>query len=170
MWANSAKTWLRLGISAGLLVVLLLFFVDLKQAWRVVANARWEFLVLLLAAFTLDRCLMSYKWRLLLVSQGYKAGHGEALRAYYLASFAGCFLPSTLGADALRVGLFAPAGPPQPGGGGQHLSGAGPGLRGRRLGRGYRPGAVGGHHLRIARPVFLLVLRLFGRGLPWRCY
>ena len=105
--SKSAKTWLRLGISLGLLLVLLLFFVDLGQAWRAVAAARWEFLVLLLAAFTLDRWLMSYKWRLLLVSQGFKAGHGEALKAYYLATFAGCFLPSTLGADAVRVGVFA---------------------------------------------------------------
>ncbi|MBU1157389.1 MAG: flippase-like domain-containing protein, partial [Proteobacteria bacterium] len=99
---KSAKTWLRMGISLGLLLVLLFFFVDLGQAWRAVASARWEFLVLLLAAFTLDRWLMSYKWRLLLVSQGYPAGHGEALKAYYLATFAGCFLPSTLGADAIR--------------------------------------------------------------------
>jgi uncharacterized protein (TIRG00374 family) len=105
--SKTAKTWLRLGISLGLLLILLLFFVDLGQAWRAVAAARWEFLVLLLAAFTLDRWLMSYKWRLLLVSQGFKAGHGEALKAYYLATFAGCFLPSTLGADAVRVGVFA---------------------------------------------------------------
>ncbi|MBU4565898.1 MAG: flippase-like domain-containing protein [Desulfarculus sp.] len=104
---KTAKTWLRLGISLGLLLVLLFFFVDLGQAWRAVSQARWEFLVLLLAAFTLDRCLMSYKWRLLLISQGYPAGHGEALKAYYLATFAGCFLPSTLGSDAIRVGLFA---------------------------------------------------------------
>jgi len=109
---KSVKTWLRLGISLALLVVLLLFFVDLKQAWQAVANARWEFLLLLLVAFTLDRWLMSYKWRLLLVSQGFQAGHGEALKAYYLATFAGCFLPSTLGADAVRVGLFARPGRP----------------------------------------------------------
>ena len=104
---KSAKTWLRLGISLALLLVLLLFFVDLPKAWQALVNARWEFLLLLLVAFTLDRCLMSYKWRLLLVSQGYPAGHGESLKAYYLATFAGCFLPSTLGADAVRVGLFA---------------------------------------------------------------
>ncbi|MCB2225968.1 MAG: flippase-like domain-containing protein [Desulfarculaceae bacterium] len=109
---KSAKTWLRMGISLGLLVVLLVFFVDLKQAARAVAHARWEFLVLLIIAFTLDRWLMSYKWRLLLLSQGYEAGHGESLKAYYLATFAGCFLPSTLGADAVRVGLFAKPGRP----------------------------------------------------------
>ncbi|MCF8034613.1 MAG: flippase-like domain-containing protein [Desulfarculaceae bacterium] len=109
---KSAKTWLRMGISLGLLLVLLLFFVDLKQAWRALVEARWEFLLLLLAAFTLDRWLMSYKWRLLLVSQGFQAGHGEALKAYYLATFAGCFLPSTLGADAVRVGIFTRPGRP----------------------------------------------------------
>ncbi|MBU1276673.1 MAG: flippase-like domain-containing protein [Proteobacteria bacterium] len=109
---KSGKTWLRMGISLGLLLLLLFFFVDLKQAWRAIAGARWEFLLLLLAAFTLDRGLMSYKWRLLLVSQGYAAGHGEALKAYYLAAFAGSFLPSTLGADAVRVSLFSRPGRP----------------------------------------------------------
>ncbi|MBI5522649.1 MAG: hypothetical protein HY910_08485 [Desulfarculus sp.] len=36
----------------------------------------------------------------------------EAVRAYYVASFAGCFLPSTVGADAMRVA--AVSGPQRP--------------------------------------------------------
>ena len=106
---KSFKTGLRLGISLGLLAILLFFYVDLDQAASALAKCRWQFLLLLLAALTLDRFLMSYKWRLLLVSRGLAAGHLEALKAYYLAAFVGSFLPSTLGADAVRVGLFANA-------------------------------------------------------------
>lgn len=109
---KSAKTWLRVAISAGLLIILLIFFVDIQQAWRALLECRWEFLLLLLAWMTADRFLMTYKWRLLLVARGFSAGFGEALKAYYLATFTGCFLPSTLGADALRVGVFCRPGRP----------------------------------------------------------
>ncbi len=110
--SKAAKTWLRLSISALLLFILLYFFVDLEQAWQALADSRWEFFVLLLVWMNADRFLMSYKWRLLLTCRGYAVGHGEALKAYYLATFVGCFLPSTLGADAFRVGIFS--GPKRP--------------------------------------------------------
>lgn len=109
---KKAKTCLRAAISAGLLLVLLLFFVDLGQAWRVLAGCRWQFILLLLAWSTADRFLMAYKWRLLVLARGLPLGWAEALKSYYLAGFAGCFLPTTLGADALRVTLVA--GPQRP--------------------------------------------------------
>lgn len=105
--SKTSKNWLRVGISAGLLFILLYFFVDLGQAWQALLNCRWEFLLLLLLWMNADRFLMSYKWRLLLTCRGYAVGHGEALKAYYLATFVGCFLPSTLGADAFRVSIFS---------------------------------------------------------------
>ncbi len=104
---KTAKTWLRGAVSAGLLTILLIFFVDLGQAWRALLGCRWQYLLLLLAWSTADRFLMAYKWRLLVLARGLPLGWAEALKAYYLASFAGCFLPTTLGADALRVGLVA---------------------------------------------------------------
>lgn len=50
--------------------------------------------------------------RLLVVCRGLDLGHLGALRAYYVASFAGCFLPSTAGADAMRVAAIS--GPSRP--------------------------------------------------------
>jgi uncharacterized protein (TIRG00374 family) len=95
--------WLRLLISAGLLGLLLGYLVDLRAAASALAGAHWVHFAWLALWITLDRLMMSYKWRLLVVCRGLSLGQVEALRAYYVASFAGCFLPSTVGADAMRV-------------------------------------------------------------------
>ncbi len=56
---------------------------------------------------TLDRLLMAWKWWLLVRSRDAALGLWAAVRAYYLASFAGYFLPMTVGADAVRIGALA---------------------------------------------------------------
>ena len=97
------KTLIRLAVSLGLLAGLLLFMVDIPSAWKAVRHCDWSYMAWLALWITLDRVLMSYKWRLLVVCRGLGLGHWQALKAYYLASFAGCFLPSTVGADAMRI-------------------------------------------------------------------
>jgi uncharacterized membrane protein YbhN (UPF0104 family) len=46
---------------------------------------------------------MALKWRLLLTARGVPLGGWTAIRAYFATSFAGLFLPVTVGADAIRV-------------------------------------------------------------------
>lgn len=106
--AHVTKTgpWLQILISVGLLAVMLFWLVDLKAAARELADADWAYLGWLALWLTGDRLLMTYKWRLLVVCRGLALGLGEALRVYYVATFAGCFLPSTVGADALRVAVL----------------------------------------------------------------
>ena len=104
--------YLRVAVSLGLMVFLLVWLVDFRAAGRALAGARWEFLLLHAVVIVLDRILMSEKWRLLVVSRGMELGWWEALRSYFVASFAGFFLPSTVGADALRVGAVAGPGRP----------------------------------------------------------
>ena len=59
---------------------------------------------------TADRLLMAWKWWLLVRGRDGTLGLWAAVRAYYLASFVGYFLPMTVGADAVRVGALARAG------------------------------------------------------------
>ncbi len=106
------RTWLRAAISGALMLFLFYFLVDPRQAGAVLARAHWGYLAWLALWITLDRLLMTYKWRLLLTCRGLELGFWPALKAYYLASFAGCFLPSTVGADALRI--LAVKGPSRP--------------------------------------------------------
>jgi uncharacterized membrane protein YbhN (UPF0104 family) len=56
---------------------------------------------------TFDRLLMAWKWWLLVRGRGVALGLWAAIRAYYLASFAGYFLPMTVGADTVRVAALA---------------------------------------------------------------
>ena len=100
---GSGSPWLRILISAVLMFVLLFFLVDLGAAWRAIRDADWQWFGWLALWITLDRLLMAYKWRILLVCRGMAISHWQAIKSYYLASFAGCFLPSTIGADAMRV-------------------------------------------------------------------
>lgn len=87
----------------GLMALLLGYLVDLRAAGQALAGAHWAYFGWLALWITLDRLVMAYKWRLLVVCRGLDLGLMEALRSYYVASFAGCFLPSTVGADAMRV-------------------------------------------------------------------
>ena len=59
---------------------------------------------------TVDRLLMAWKWWLLVRGRDATLGLWAAIRAYYLASFVGYFLPMTVGADAVRVGALARGG------------------------------------------------------------
>jgi uncharacterized protein (TIRG00374 family) len=102
----------RLAVSLGLVLVLLFWLVDPREAWERLKQADPIYLLWMLAWLTLDRFLMSYKWTLLVRCRGLALSQGEALRAYYLGSLAGSFLPTTLGADALRVGAVSGPGRP----------------------------------------------------------
>lgn len=104
--------WWRLAVSLGLILALLFFLADPREAWQRLKGADPVYLLWMLAWLTADRFLMSYKWTLLVRCRGLALGQGEALRAYYLGSLAGSFLPTTLGADALRVGAASGQGRP----------------------------------------------------------
>lgn len=103
---------LRIGLSLTLAFIYLYFMVDLPDAWRHVRHLSWTYLGLLALWITLDRLLMSYKWLLLVRCRDLAVGFWESLRAYYVATFAGCFLPTTVGSDAIRVGIIAGRGRP----------------------------------------------------------
>jgi hypothetical protein len=83
--------------------VLLGFMVDVEEAAHALTKARWGYLAWLALWITLDRLLMAYKWRVLLICRGLEISFWQTIRAYYLSTFAGCFLPSTVGGDAMRV-------------------------------------------------------------------
>ena len=82
----------RLAVSVGLLLLLLLFVDWGRLGARLgAANAAPMLAVVLLA--TADRLLMAWKWWLLVQARDVTLGLWPAVRAYYLASFAGYFLP-----------------------------------------------------------------------------
>jgi hypothetical protein len=100
---------LRLAVTLALLALLVLF-VDWRRLGARLGGADPLVMLGIVALATVDRLLMAWKWWLLVRGRDVSLGLWAAVRAYYLASFAGYFLPMTVGADAVRVGALAGAG------------------------------------------------------------
>jgi uncharacterized protein (TIRG00374 family) len=66
-------------------------------------NINILYLILLLALITADRILMAYKWHLLLKVRDIGVSLTGAIRIYYIATFVGFFLPTTVGGDIVRI-------------------------------------------------------------------
>jgi uncharacterized membrane protein YbhN (UPF0104 family) len=104
-----ASFLLRVAVSLGLLA-LLFAFVDRPELARRLAAADARALALVIAIVTADRLLMAWKWWLLIRGREAAVSLWAAVRAYYVASFAGWFLPMTVGADVVRIGALAGGG------------------------------------------------------------
>lgn len=99
------KTWLRISITLLLCALLLIYVVDVGVVLETLSRCDPLWAILVLAALTLDRVLMSYKWGLLLAIRGYTLTLPQRLMVYCSAMMWGLALPSTVGADGIRVML-----------------------------------------------------------------
>jgi uncharacterized protein (TIRG00374 family) len=99
------KTWLRLIVTLALCAALLVFVVDVRDVAATLGHCDPVWALIALAAITVDRLLMSYKWGLLLAIRGYCIGAIKQLMVYCSAMMWGLALPSTVGADGIRVVL-----------------------------------------------------------------
>jgi uncharacterized membrane protein YbhN (UPF0104 family) len=104
--AGRGSVLLRVAVSA-VLLGLLFALVDRGELGRRLAGADPWLAISALGLLTLDRLLMAWKWWLLVRGRDAAVSLGAAVRAYYVASFAGLFLPMTVGADAIRVASLA---------------------------------------------------------------
>ena len=99
------KKSLQLLISVVLLAAILWYADALGEIAALVMNAAPHFLVLALLVMTLDRLLMTFKWILLLESRGLTLPLFRGFKIYCATMIWGMFLPTTVGADALRAFL-----------------------------------------------------------------
>jgi glycosyltransferase 2 family protein len=99
------KFAVRVAISILLVVLLLVYVVDLRQVGRILKGFQPTYLLFAVAAVTLDRALMTYKWTLLLGAQGYRLPLLRGMVIYCAAMLWGSVLPGTVGADAIRAVL-----------------------------------------------------------------
>lgn len=108
----SARTAAAARLTASVaLVALVLWWVDTPRLLATLSAAAPLWVAAMVLLHTGDRLLMAYKWRRLLVARGAALSAADAVRAYYVGSFAGVFLPMTVGADVVRVGAVRGAGP-----------------------------------------------------------
>lgn len=97
------KNWLRISITILACALLLIYVVDVGGVWRTLSRCDPIWALVALGVFTLDRVLMSYKWGLLLAIRGYRVTLKERLMVYCSSMMWGLALPSTVGADGIRI-------------------------------------------------------------------
>lgn len=100
------KTWLRIVVTLLLCAVLLIYVADIHLVLETLSHCDPLWTLVALGAFLLDRVLMSYKWGLLLAIRGYTISWAQRLMVYCSSMMWGLALPSTVGADGIRVMLM----------------------------------------------------------------
>lgn len=108
------KNW-RKPLNALIFVALLVavfFLVDLRSVGSALLGVSTVSIGLALFVATLDRVLMTYKWRQLLIAIGCNLRFLTALRIHYQSVVSGRIIPAPLGADVLRVYLTTAVGLP----------------------------------------------------------
>lgn len=99
------KTWVRLAITLALCALLLVYVVDVRDVLATLARCDPLWALVAIAALTLDRVLMCVKWGMLLRIRGYRLSLARRMMVYCSAMMWGMALPSTVGADGLRMWL-----------------------------------------------------------------
>ena len=88
--------WVRIAVGLSLLGFLLTQ-IDLGQAWRAVADARIDLLLLAFAIVLGSRLLAAARWYLLLRGRHAAVTLPGLLRLMFVADFVGYFMPGSLG-------------------------------------------------------------------------
>lgn len=95
----------RAAVSIALAALLLGYFIDWRETVSALQGLDPVWTIVALLVVTADRALMSYKWGLLLATQGHRLHFLKGLMVYCSSMVWGLALPSTVGADAVRVAL-----------------------------------------------------------------
>jgi glycosyltransferase 2 family protein len=105
------QIWLgvRLLVSIALLAWLLLGF-NWKETWQAMLKLSIGWILLLLLGLMINRLLAYFRFYVLLRSEGVEMPWWTVLRVSFLSTFAGNFLPTTVGGDVAKIGWFASAG------------------------------------------------------------
>ena len=94
---------LRVAICIGLIAVIVWQVGGLGAIGALLARIDPVYVVLALALYTADRALMTYKWLWLLASRGLMLPFFRGMKLYTASMVWGMFLPTSLGADAVRA-------------------------------------------------------------------
>ena len=85
------------------LIILLLRLINIPDMFSLLKNVNPYYFILLLALITFDRIFMAYKWHLLLRIKDMSISVFSVIKIYYVGTFIGFFLPTTVGGDMVRV-------------------------------------------------------------------
>ena len=87
---------------SAIILLYLLYKVDLDSLKRGITSLKYVYIYLSLLPFFLEMVLKSLKWQMLLKVKNFFIAFSKIFKIYYVSSFLGMFLPSSLGIDILR--------------------------------------------------------------------
>ena len=93
---------LRWVIGLGL-VGYLFTLIDFQEFLHVFSRCRVKFVILSVLIVLFDRIWMASKWKILLNSQNVRVPLFQCVRVYFVASFVGLVLPTSVGSDLYRL-------------------------------------------------------------------
>jgi glycosyltransferase 2 family protein len=96
------KRFIQVSISIILLSVLI-YWIDVAAFIGAVKHANYFHICLALVLVGINRCVMAYKWNMLLKVKSIRMSFVEATRIYYISNFLGMYLPPTIGGDLVRA-------------------------------------------------------------------
>jgi uncharacterized protein (TIRG00374 family) len=100
--AHQVLRWVRLPLSV-LMLAYLLYLVDPRQAFGVLANADLLLVIAVAAMAVVDRMLAAFRWYMLLKGKHVDVGFWPVARLTFVSNFIGSFLPAGVGIEAVRV-------------------------------------------------------------------
>ena len=111
LWRKRVKKrWfniLKIVVSAGLLIYLLVFQVDLGQLRQVLCRARWVYLMAALVLMIAGTALRAVRWQVLLQALDIAVPLPRLVHLYFVGAFFNIFLPTGLGGDAVKMAELA---------------------------------------------------------------
>jgi hypothetical protein len=98
---------LKIVVSAGLMIYLLVFQVNLEQLWEVVRQARWLYLLAAMVLMIAGTALRAVRWQVLLQALDIEVPLHRLVHLYFVGAFFNIFLPTGLGGDAVKMAELA---------------------------------------------------------------
>ena len=90
-------------VLSGAIFFYLLSKIEFEVVRTTLASLKYKYILLALVPILIELILKSYKWQMLLKVKNIKVPFFEIFKIYYISSFIGMFLPSSLAIDLLRT-------------------------------------------------------------------
>jgi uncharacterized protein (TIRG00374 family) len=97
------KLFLKAAVTITLFVLILWKLGGVSELGRMIMTPNPIYLLLVFGVNTIDRAIMTFKWKLLLKGRGIFLPFVKGMNIYCASMVWGIFLPATVGADAIRA-------------------------------------------------------------------
>jgi len=103
---NNKKIWFFVKLIISLcLIAWIIGKINIDETLRILYSVKIPYLILGFIWLLLDRFLMSYRWNILLTAKNIYIPFLQIVRIYFVGTFSGNFLPSSIAPDAVRAYL-----------------------------------------------------------------